>query len=89
MSNSQKPIDKLSIFPLSCALWRNARENRVFFNATFEKSFKDESGKWSTTASFAAGDLLVLAKLCDMAHTRIIELRAKERQSDQVEEDAA
>jgi hypothetical protein len=88
MTNASKPADRISIFPVSCAIWRNISEGKVYFNATFEKSFRDASGKWATTSSFSATELLLLSKVSDLAHSRIIELRAKERQPEQEEEAA-
>lgn len=42
---------------------------------TFERRYKDANG-WASTHSYNPDDLLVLAKLADMAHTEISKLRA-------------
>ena len=38
---------------------------------------RDAAGQWKTTQSFGSGDLLVLAKVADRAHSRIFELQSR------------
>jgi len=88
MSNSKKPAAKLSLFPVSAAIWRNENQKGdVFYSVTFERSFKNDNGKWQSSGTFNAGDLLVLAKVADLADTEIRRLRANDKQ--QPEEEAA
>jgi len=88
MSDSKKPAAKVSLFPVSAAIWRNQNQKGdVFYSVTLERSFKDEKGKWQSSSTFNAGDLLVLAKVADLADTEIRKLRASDKQ--QPEEEAA
>ena len=89
MSNDKKPAAKLSIFPVSAAIWRNQNPKGVFFSVSFERSYKDDAGKYQTSSTFNASDLLLLSKLADQCDTKIRELRAAERQSDESDEEAA
>jgi hypothetical protein len=89
MSDPKKPAAKINLYPVSAAIWRNQNKKGVFYTVTFERSFKDESGKWQTSPTFGATDLLLLAKAADMAHSEIYKLRSGDRQSDQSDEDAA
>jgi len=89
MSNAQKPIAKIQMFPLSSAIWRRQTEKGVFYSATFERSYRDDGGKWANTSTFNSADLLLLAKLADATESKIRELRAAERQSEQPDEEAA
>ena len=58
----------------------------AFYNVTFERSYKDDAGKWQSTAAFSLNDLLLLAKVADRAHSEIYKLRANDRQSEKFDE---
>jgi hypothetical protein len=88
MSDTKKPAARISMYPVNAAIWRNQNPKGVFYSVTFERSFKDDSGKWQTSSTFNANDLLLLAKVADQAHTEIFKLRANDRHSD-ADEDAA
>jgi hypothetical protein len=89
MSDSKKPIAKVSLHPVSAAIWRNQNQKgEVFFSVTVERSYKDDAGNWQSSTSFSAGDLLLLSKVTDLAHTEIFKLRANERNA-QAEDQAA
>ena len=89
MSDNKKPTAKINLHPVSAAIWRNQNPKGVFYSVTFERSFKDEAGKWQTSSTFNANDLLLLAKVADQAHSEIYKLRAADRHNDQSDEDAA
>ena len=81
MSETKKqPTDKVTLYPVSAAIWRNENEKgEAFYSVTFEHSFKDKDGKYQSTGRFSASELLLLAKAADIAHTKIVELRANDR----------
>jgi hypothetical protein len=87
--NNKKPAAKISLFPVSAAIWANRTQKGVFFSVSFERSWKDDAGKYQTSSTFNASDLLLLSKLADLCDTKIRELRDAERQSEQPEEEAA
>jgi hypothetical protein len=89
MSDTKKPAAKINLHPVSAAIWRNQNPKGVFYSVSFERSFKDDAGKWQTSSTFNASDLLLLAKVADLAETRIRELRASDRQSEHSDEEAA
>jgi hypothetical protein len=39
-------------------IWQNASENGPFFATTFSRPFKDQSGAWRNSTSFAPNDAL-------------------------------
>lgn len=88
MSDTKKPAAKISIHPVSAAIWRNQNQKGVFYSVTFERSYKDDAGKWQTSSTFNANDLLLLAKVADQAHSEIVKLRVNDRQAD-TEDEAA
>jgi hypothetical protein len=81
MSDSKKPAAKVTLHPVSAAIWRNQNPNGVFYSVTFERSFKDDAGKWQSSSTFNGNDLLLLAKVADQAHSEIYKLRANDRQA--------
>ena len=87
MSDSKKPVTKVSLYPVSAAIWRNeGSKGEAFYNVTFERSYKDNDGAWQRSESFTISDLLLLAKVADHAHSEIYKLRAKDREAQQSEE---
>jgi len=88
MSDTKKPAAKVTLYPVSAAIWRNQNTSGVFYSVTFERSFKDDAGKWQSSPTFNANDLLLLAKVADQAHSEIYKLRANDRQTQQPDEDA-
>lgn len=87
--SDKKPAAKVSLYPVSAAIWRNQNPKGIFYSVTIERSYKDDAGKYQTSSTFNAGDLLVLSKVADLCDTKIRELRAADRQSEQPEEEAA
>jgi len=78
MSDNKKPI-KVTLFPVTANIWRNETEKGVFYSVTFERSYKDDGGKWQSSSSFSESDLLLLAKAADQAHDKIQEQRSFDR----------
>lgn len=69
----QRPVHQLRSGRVSAAIWANRLdENRVVYNVTFERSYKQD-GVWKSTRSFGHDDLPVLAKLADMAFMWVID----------------
>lgn len=89
MSNTNKPVARVSLYPVSASVWRNQNQKGTFFSVSFERSYKDDAGKYQTSSTFNPSDLLVLSKVADLCDTKIRELRAAERQSEQPEDEAA
>jgi hypothetical protein len=87
MSDSKKPIAKVVLYPVSAAIWRNeGTKGEAFYSVTFKRTYKDERGKYQNSVTFNAGDLLLLAKVADLAHTEISKLRAGDREAEQSDE---
>jgi len=74
------PAEKVTMFPVEAAIWKNVSQGGdPFYSVTFERKYRDQD-RWKSTASFGADELLLLAKVADLAHTRVVELRSKDRQ---------
>ena len=67
-----KPFDEVRIGSIKATIWENNTEKGARFNITFCRIYRDDE-KWHQTDSFGRDDLLVLAKVADLAHSKIIE----------------
>ena len=72
------PVAKIRVDLINASIWKNTTDKGTFYNVTFENRYRDSEGNWKSGHSYAAGDLLALAKAADLAHSKIIELRAGE-----------
>ncbi len=79
MSNTPKPVAKVSLFPITAAIWRNeSTEGDKFYSVTFERSYRDRDGNWKSANSFNGDELLLLAKVADLAHTEVSKLKSSD-----------
>ena len=83
---NQRPNATVRIGAVKAAIWENQAGDRTRFNVTFSKSYRDAEGQWKTTHSFGRNDLLVLAKVADQAHSRIVELEQGEETAEHEDE---
>ena len=70
---NQKPVDEIRIGRVKATIWRNGADEQPRHNVTFSRLYKD-GDQWKSTQSFGRNDLLVLAKVADLAHTRLFQL---------------
>jgi hypothetical protein len=87
--NNRKPAAKVTMYPITAAIWRNENKGQAFYSVTIQRSYKNADGGWKSSDSLNEGDLLLAAKVLDLAHTEISKLRAGDRQAQQTEEQAA
>ena len=86
MSDSKKPTARIALHPVSAAIWKNyGNLGDGFYSVTFERRYRDSSGKWQSSTSFNSNELLVLAKVAALAHSELFRLRANERPAEPVE----
>ena len=71
--NAPAPVRTLRLGRIKAAVWENASDQRPFFNVTFARTYMDADKKFRDTDSFGRDDLLLLAKLADLAHTFVCE----------------
>ena len=68
----EKPIHEVRLGAIKAAIWKNDTANGTRYNVTVSRIYKDrEDNQWKSTDSFGRDDLLVLAKVADLAHTWI------------------
>ena len=81
--NKVQPVEEVRIGSIKAAIWRNEGESGPRFNVTFQRLYRTEDGKWQSTAGFNRDDLLVLMKVADATHTRVMQLLSEKRERPQ------
>jgi hypothetical protein len=74
---SNKPVREIRIGRIRAAIWENETQNGSLHNVTFSRSYRDGE-TWKSSTSFARDDLLLVAKVADMAHTWIYQQQRQE-----------
>lgn len=78
MTQPTKPVAEVKSGMIVATIWRNETEKSVRHNVTFARLYKTEEGQWKRSDSFGRDDLLLLAKVADLAHSKIAELTARQ-----------
>jgi hypothetical protein len=81
--STNKPVEEVRIGSVKAAIWKNETESGPRFNVTFQRLYRDGESGWRSTDSFGRDDLLVLAKVADQAHGRIVALSQQQRRQEQ------
>jgi len=68
-----RPVHVVRLRNIRAAIWANETEAGLRYNATVTRLYKDGEQYWRTSDSFGRDDLLLLAKVVDLAHTWISE----------------
>ena len=73
-----KPADEIRIGRVKATIWMNTTEDgQARYSVVFSRIYR-EGGQWKSTHSFGRNDLLLVAKVADLAHTRIWAFRQDE-----------
>lgn len=68
-----RPVNEVRLGRVKAAIWANETENGIRYGVTVCRVYKDQQQKWQTSESFGRDELLLLAKVLDLAHTWICE----------------
>lgn len=67
------PVAKIRLGLITASIWERDTDERTFYSVSFERRYRDAEGNWKSSHSYDSQDLLTLAKLADLAHTKILE----------------
>ena len=77
-ANTNRPVDDVRIGRVKATIWRNETEDgKARFNTVFSRLYKNGE-TWQSTPSFGRNDLLLVAKVAKLAHTRVCEISGKD-----------
>ena len=79
-STNNRPADTVRISNLEAAIWRRESSNGSWYSFTLNRSYKDGEN-WQRSDSFGKDDALLLAKVIDRTHDRMLELEAADRKA--------
>jgi hypothetical protein len=68
-----RPIHVVRLKNIRAAIWANDTEVGPRHNVTVSRLYKDDDHQWKTSESFGRDDLLLLAKVVDLAHSWVME----------------
>ncbi len=68
-----QPAHKFRSGVLQVTIWRNSGEKGNWYTVVPTRSYKQDDDVWKVTDSLGYDDLLIMAKLLDMAHTWIMQ----------------
>jgi hypothetical protein len=64
----QRPVHEVRLGRIKAAIWANSTEQGVRYGVTLSRIYKaQEDGEWQTSTSFGKDDLLLVAKVCELA----------------------
>jgi hypothetical protein len=74
-----KPVHEIRLGRVRAAVWENEGPRGVRHSVTFTRLYKDEkTGLWADSTGFGRDDLLVLAKVADLAHSWVTDRPARD-----------
>jgi len=76
----KRPVHEVRIGSIKAAVWQNSGPSGSWHAVTIERLYK-EGDAWKTSGSFGRDDLLVVAKVSDLAHSWIVEAEATQDDS--------
>ena len=78
-NNHDTPVDEVRLGRITATIWRNrTTDEGIFYSTQITRLFR-RGTNWDRSPSFGRDDLLTVAKVADMANTRIHELQAEAR----------
>lgn len=79
------PVAKVRVGLITASIWERTTEDKTFYSVSFDRRYRDSSGKWHSSNSFDAHQLLELAKAADLAHTQILQAQAPSEETEEGE----
>ena len=68
-----RPVHVVRLRNVRAAIWANDTETGLRYNVTVSRLYKDGDQQWKTSDGFGRDELLLLAKVLDLAHGWICE----------------
>ena len=74
---NNQSIARFNLGSIAAAVWeRTTSDGSRFYKATIETRFQDRDGNWRSSNSYSLSELVLLAKISEMAQVKIRELEA-------------
>ncbi len=76
---TNRPVHEIRLGRIRASIWSNPGERGPLYSVSLCRLYKTDAGEWADSASFHRDDLLVVAKVADLAHTWVHEQSARDR----------
>lgn len=70
MPETNKPIHRIRLGAVAASVFANDTKDSTYYNVAIERSYRNGED-WKHTKSFGRDDLLLVAKVADLAHSWI------------------
>ena len=88
MTQTRTPVHEIRLGLVKAAIWANETEAGTRHNVTMERLYKDAEGRWKGSDNLGREDLLLAAKVLDLAHSWIcLEAKGPESPIDPISPD--
>ena len=77
--SGNKPAAEVRLGRIKAAIWANQDKDGGRWHTVQLTRLYQDGDQWRSTHSFGRNDLLTVAKVADLAHTKVCELEASER----------
>src|SRR5262249_35841122 len=77
----QRPAGEIRYSRPRATIWKQESDKGPWYSVVLTRSYQDAQGDWQRSSSFGRDDLLLVAKLCDQAHSWIHRQTAKDASS--------
>lgn len=77
--SGNKPTAEVRFGRIKATIWANENQNGERWHTVQLTRLYQDGDQWRSTHSFGRNDLLTVAKVADLAHTKVCELEASER----------
>lgn len=87
--HSEGPVERISMFPISASIWmKYSADGRPWYSVSFQRTYKNDDGKWEYTTSFNHADCLILAQAAERAYHLIESRKRLDRQGNGGEDES-
>jgi hypothetical protein len=69
----RRPVHSIRLKNIRASVWQNESEDGPWFNVTLSRLYRSHTGEWQSSDGFSRDDLLLVAKVADLAHTFCLE----------------
>ena len=77
MTAGHRPAAEIRLGRIKASIWANEGEKgERWHTVQLSRLYRDEDGQWRSAHGFVRNDLLLVAKVADLAHSKVCELEA-------------
>lgn len=69
----QRPVHEIRLANVKAAIFGNQTQNGIRYGISLQRLYKDENGKWDSTATFGRDELPIVEKVCNQCYLWIHE----------------